>query len=214
MTATTRPAPRRMRKAVSDYHHGDLRAALVHATVVEVERRGLESLTLKGVARRVGVSAPAAYHHFRNKTDLIAAAVAFAFDALDRGLADAEQSSDSEPANRLETLAIAYVRFAILRRGEFRLTFGGHVAGLGLSRRPEVMRPGRSAKARIRKACGEAFGSAGESEQRFAILWGQLVGIAALIVERELGPGLGVDEAVQLARTAVHSHLLGLARKS
>jgi AcrR family transcriptional regulator len=212
--ATT--SPRRVRKGPSSYHHGDLRSALLHATVVLVGRHGVEGLTLKRVAGHVGVSSPAVYHHFRNKTDLIAAGAAFAFETLECDLARALERSDSDAASRLEALARAYVRFAVERRGAYRLSFGAHVSALGLSKLPAVARPGRAAKALFRAAVREAFPeNSGQScEQIFAIFWGQLVGIATLVAERELGPHVDLDEALELARLAVRSHLLGLPRRA
>jgi AcrR family transcriptional regulator len=47
-----------------EYHHGDLRRALIAATVALIEEQGPEAFTLREVARRVGVSHTAPYRHF------------------------------------------------------------------------------------------------------------------------------------------------------
>ena len=58
------------------YHHGDLRNALLKAAREVLEERGPSFLGLREISRRVGVSAPSAYHHFPSR------------DALALGLAE------------------------------------------------------------------------------------------------------------------------------
>jgi AcrR family transcriptional regulator len=65
------PAPR--------YHHGDLRAALLRAAEDELTERGAEGFSLRGVARRVGVSHAAPAHHFADTGALLAALAAEGF---------------------------------------------------------------------------------------------------------------------------------------
>jgi AcrR family transcriptional regulator len=59
------PSPRKT------YHHGNLRQALVDATLVLIEEKGPLGVTLAEAARAAGVSAAAPYRHFRNREDLI-----------------------------------------------------------------------------------------------------------------------------------------------
>ena len=53
------------------YHHGNLRAALVEAARAIVEEQGTRALTLREVARRVGVTHAAPYRHFKDKAALL-----------------------------------------------------------------------------------------------------------------------------------------------
>src|SRR2546426_11040812 len=55
------------------YHHGDLRRALVDAALALISEGGLGTFSLREVARRAGVTPAAAYHHFKDKTALLAA---------------------------------------------------------------------------------------------------------------------------------------------
>jgi AcrR family transcriptional regulator len=59
-----RGRPRRRAPARRSYHHGDLRAALLAAAERELAANGVESFTLRGCARRAGVSHAAPAHHF------------------------------------------------------------------------------------------------------------------------------------------------------
>ena len=53
------------------YHHGNLRQALVEATVRLIEDRGPMGFTLAEAARQAGVSAAAPYRHFTGREQLI-----------------------------------------------------------------------------------------------------------------------------------------------
>ena len=55
------------------YHHGDLRHALVEAALKLVAEKGVQGLTLRETARRVGVSQAAPYRHFADKKELLLA---------------------------------------------------------------------------------------------------------------------------------------------
>jgi AcrR family transcriptional regulator len=64
-----------MTQAKRTYHHGDLRQHLLSTARQLLEERGSAALTLREVARRVGVAAPSAYHHFAS-FDALAATLA------------------------------------------------------------------------------------------------------------------------------------------
>ena len=47
------------------YHHGNLRQALIEATLTLAEETGIEQVSLREVAKRVGVSSGAPFRHRR-----------------------------------------------------------------------------------------------------------------------------------------------------
>ena len=65
--------------ATRPYRHGNLPVALLAAARQILDENGLESLGLRETARRVGVSATAAYRHFSSKNDLLASVAAEGF---------------------------------------------------------------------------------------------------------------------------------------
>ena len=67
------------RKPVNTYHHGDLREALVRAALAEAERGGPEAISIKALAKKLGVSQPAPYRHFADREALLQAVTAEAF---------------------------------------------------------------------------------------------------------------------------------------
>jgi hypothetical protein len=81
----------------ASYHHGDLRDALVRAARTILEKQGLAALSLRGVARVVGVSPAAPYHHFPDKQALLDAVAAQGFDALTAAMENAWRRRLTQP---------------------------------------------------------------------------------------------------------------------
>lgn len=112
-------------KKRDSYHHGDLRNALVNIGVAMLAEEGVEALSLRGLARRAGVSHNAPYQHFADKDALLAAIAEQGFgllaDAIDNSLTGAGTDSFRE---RLIAAGQGYVRFAIDHPHHFRLMFG------------------------------------------------------------------------------------------
>jgi AcrR family transcriptional regulator len=101
------------------YRHGNLPAALLAAARQILDENGLQAVGLRETARRVGVSATAAYRHFTSKEDLLASVAAEGFHEL-----AAAMESASRGANPLSRAGLAYIEFADQNRGLFRLMFG------------------------------------------------------------------------------------------
>jgi AcrR family transcriptional regulator len=106
----------------ANYHHGDLRGALVRAAVELLEESGEAELSLRAVARRAGVSAAAPYRHYADREALISAVAAVGYRDLAGRLAAAHPSPST--SEQLAGVAIAYVQFALERPAMFRIMFG------------------------------------------------------------------------------------------
>src|SRR4029079_1053258 len=63
----TRPAAKAKPPKKDSYHHGDLRRALMDATLRLVEENGPQGFTLRAASRAAGVTPGATYHHFGDK---------------------------------------------------------------------------------------------------------------------------------------------------
>lgn len=102
------------RKRKKEYHHGDLRRAVLEAAFAEVAERGLRELTLREVARKIGVTHAAPYHHFKDREALIEAMAEEAFSELDRALS-ASKVGVSAAGDQLRVVGRAYIDFARAR---------------------------------------------------------------------------------------------------
>ena len=104
------------------YHHGDLKPDLIDAVLELLEDGGESSVSLRAIARRVGVSQTAPYSHFENKADLLASVVAAGFKRFASTMAN-EASTDPSAAQKRLAFGIGYVEFAVNNRALFRLMF-------------------------------------------------------------------------------------------
>lgn len=94
------------------YHHGDLRAALIAGAQRMLCERGAEALSLRELARELGVSHAAPSRHFKDKRALLDAVAIAGFDQLGGALAQALETGENFTA-RLRAVARAYVDFAV-----------------------------------------------------------------------------------------------------
>ncbi|MEM0963286.1 MAG: TetR/AcrR family transcriptional regulator [Bacteroidota bacterium] len=191
----------------ASYHHGDLRRALLDEAGSVLESAGIGALSLRDLARRVGVSATAPYHHFKNKADLATALADDAMADLDTALADAArraQSSGGHPGDRLTAIGVAYVLFAVDHPERFRLAFRpemsapfeGLALGDGL---PEDLVGFRQLVAVVQDLVPDP------KRQRVAAVgaWSIAHGLAALLVDGPLRPLATDRDAVRALAMSV-----------
>jgi AcrR family transcriptional regulator len=117
------------KKRESRYHHGELRRALLDAAAEVVEREGAGALSLRDLARRLGVSHAAPAHHFPDRAALVAELAREGFE-LHAAATRAAGRGARNPRDRLERIARAYVQFALEHTGLFRVMFGREVSDL------------------------------------------------------------------------------------
>jgi len=94
------------------YHHGNLRVALLARAVEVVDERGAADLSLRELARDVGVSHAAPRRHFADRRALLDALAVEGFDRLGQDLRAAVDRAGPAFDARLEELARAYLAFA------------------------------------------------------------------------------------------------------
>lgn len=110
----------------SSYHHGNLRLALLNAAIEQIKEVGVEKLSLRGIARTVGVSQTAPYRHFKDKNQLLADVAAQAFGELyerSRSLIDPNASA----LENIQVTGMAYLQYAIENPEKYRLLFGNTI---------------------------------------------------------------------------------------
>jgi AcrR family transcriptional regulator len=107
------------------YHHGALRAALLEQAERTVRERGADALSLRELARAVGVSHGAPRRHFPDRQALLDAVAEAGFDRLGVELRAAADGAGEEFEPRLRATAAAYVRFATRDPALLDLMFAG-----------------------------------------------------------------------------------------
>ncbi len=175
-------------KAKRRYHHGALRQAILDEAFRVLEKEGLESLSLRGLAASAGVSKTAPYRHFSNKGELLMTLAAEGFgalaDELEAALAGARESRVDAPTDGIRALYRAYIGFARSRPALYRLMF----SRLGFSLHSEKCRINseRALACLVRaveQARARGWRAAQEANSLVLSLWAEVHGWAGLLIE-------------------------------
>lgn len=107
-------------KRAGDFHHGDLREALVQSARQAVEKVGHGAISLRQVADRLGVSQPAMYRHFADKGALLAEVARRSGSEIEDAMRAAMQGKP-DPFEAMRAGGRAYVGWAYAHPNLFRL---------------------------------------------------------------------------------------------
>ena len=107
------------------YHHGNLRTALLVQAERTVREQGVDQLSLRELARQVGVSHGAPRRHFPDRQALLDALAEAGFERLGAELQSAVARAGDDFEARLRATAAAYVRFATRDAALLELMFAG-----------------------------------------------------------------------------------------
>lgn len=192
---------------------GRLRGDILRAASALLDETGDEqAVTLRAVARRVGISAPSIYAHFPDRQAILVAIVREAFAELRAELLAAEERAGEDPAARLRAACAAYLDFSTTQSQRYRVMFGGLWNGT------EALRSGAITEAEAAElgsdnlqvlvagveACVEAGRSASADPFADAVaLWVALHGLAHQRAVAPLFPwpeGIAADLVDRLAR--------------
>src|ERR1700731_4065763 len=107
------------------YHHGNLRTALLAQAERTVREHGVQDLSLRELAREVGVSHGAPRRHFPDRQALLGALAEAGFARLGAELRTAADGAGEAFPARLRATAAAYVSFATRDAALLELMFAG-----------------------------------------------------------------------------------------
>ena len=181
------PAPR-------PYRHGNLPNALRAAARAILDESGPDAVGLRETARRVGVSATAAYRHFSSKEDLLASVAAEGFRELTAAL-----ESGVEGPDPLIGLGLAYVEFALQKRGLFRLMFGPIL--VERAKYPALNEAAKAAFDCVQRVASGVDGGRQEDNAASMAAWGLVHGLSSLFIDDLVPP----SRARVLAEEILHA---------
>jgi len=182
------------------YHHGDLRAALLARATAEIDDRGADALSLRRLARDLGVSHGASARHFRDRAALLDAVALAGFTRL------TQQMRASDDADPLVVAARAYVEFAVQHPHRLSAMYAAKRAA-GVTQ--ELLDAGHGAFAfvveLIEKAQAAGRVRAGDAATQARIVFTSVHGVAMLAIDGllEVSPEQAVDEMIRFVSIAL-----------
>lgn len=111
-----------MTAARTAFHHGDLRAALVHEGLVQARTAGTDAVVLRAATRAVGVTPRAAYRHFADRDALVRAVSRAALAEMAIRIEERQARAD-DAVELLTAVGTGYIAFAIDEPGWFDVAF-------------------------------------------------------------------------------------------
>ncbi len=166
------------------YHHGDLRRALIDAGLVELEDQGVEGLSMRGIAARVGVSHTAPKNHFDGLRGLLTAIAARGFEMLSEEMHATGTTSAADP---VLGPGEGYIRFALQNPELYKLMFSRARTD---AEDPDLKEAAERSYGMLRQIASRLDGqtaSAPDASRRTEwMLWSLVHGYAMLLIEGEL----------------------------
>ncbi|WOJ96048.1 TetR/AcrR family transcriptional regulator [Congregibacter brevis] len=196
------------------YHHGNLRAELLEEAVEQLRHTPAEQLSLRAVARALGVSQTAPYRHFSGKEALLAAIATRGYRELLDLLGSARDAGGDSASQQLRLVARSYVDFAETQEQIFKLMFGPLVQPS--ADYPELRGVSRETLLLVQSILQHGMHN-GEFEEQDVIYlanasWAGIHGVATLRVDT---PGL-YSKHIDLLRqidVAVNAFINGIRRR-
>jgi AcrR family transcriptional regulator len=116
--------PKKETSGQHKYHHGGLKQAILNAGLEMVAESGLESLSLREIARRIGVTTAAPYYHFKDRQSLLIELAIQGYGELFESVRKARETV-SDAMDEVKVTAAAYLRFGRDHRALYAIMFSG-----------------------------------------------------------------------------------------
>ena len=178
--------------------HGDVRRLVLDAAIAIIESDGADSVSMREVARRAGVSHQAPYHYFGDRSGILAAISEEGFAGLAQAFRDVHETE--MPAAKAGF--IAYLNFAREHIGHFRVMFRNDICGVMTHELTAVAAD--SAFDELRLMVSRITGPEIDPNKAFtfaAMLWSLSHGLATLVIDgplpNKLPPGTNLEDQIQ-----------------
>jgi len=160
----------------------------------QLEAGGPSAVSLRGIARAVGMSAPSLYTYFASLGDLFTELIVQSFDSLAATITDALEAAENDVLeNRLAAGPRAYRSWALANPQHFNLIFFDQIAGYKappdgptVDAQIAVLRPIAAVYAEASGLEPDALDSPGDDLNGFLSFWGAFHGLVALEVNHHL----------------------------
>lgn len=181
----------------TDYHHGDLKRALMHAASQLLEDAGYEGFTLRKCAALAGVSPSAPAHHFGDVNGLLNALAVEGFQSLSSKLRSTFLHSTKDLDNPCKTVGVEYLKFAKKNPALYKVMFGSRLN----AENPDLKLASETCFENLRLSVSEMFPNKNKTEVDATSLqmWTSVHGLAMLLIEGRLNFLVGQNGFPSLA---------------
>lgn len=202
-----------MARPKADYHHGDLKRALLDAAFEILKRDGHQGLSMRRLAEHAGVSPAAPYRHYADLETLYAELAREGFLLLAAKLARTRARFKKNALLQFRASGIAYVEFAIAHADLFQMMYGTAIADH--ARHPALIAAEEQAFATLRAIladCQQAnLVRAGDIAEMATAAWIMVHGMAHLLLGNQVMlRNLGRQRARVLTRQMIEYLYVGL----
>lgn len=179
----------------------DVREACVVAARAAIAEHGVENLSLRDVARRLGVSHQAPYKHYANRDALLAEVMRRCFEHFAQHL-DARKHNEL-PHEDMSAMGRAYLEYAQANPLEYRLMFG--TPWPAAAEHPGLVRDAQHAFGLLKLALKRTHGAKASSqaiELDALFIWSALHGLSSILQSNAID-SLGLSQSV-LKKSPTH----------
>lgn len=188
------------------YHHGDLKRSLLDAAKTLLTDKSIDSLSLREIAKHVGVSHMAPYAHFKNKSQLLQTLAADGFNELGERMLSVKYTQP-DPRQLILLYGVQYIEYAVANPQIYRLMLSQTNPGEHLSSAKKInalteLQQASQAPYRLLR---DGFAHFENNEQKVSVqaqgAWAMVHGIASLMIEGHirLENGMGYQEFLSIA---------------
>ena len=192
-----------MSKTKTSYHHGDLGPTLVNAATEMINEGGVDALSLRKLAEKIGVSRTATYHHFAGKHDLLCAVAAQGFASWHKIERQIFTDNSLTVRERYRKFVFSYIEFASQKPAIYDLMFGNTLwkENKGNQALRDVAYPCFHFQVEMTKSWQEQGNlPKGEKTLRLAqVTWSTMHGIARLVIDGIYADASSVEEMCECA---------------
>ncbi len=182
--------------------HENLREACIDQAIEIIELSGIEQLSFREVARRLGVSHQAPYKHFPSRDHILAAIVQRTYKDFASFLD--EVPFDNRPEVELEALGNQYLKYALSNPLQYRLMFSTPLPDLATH--PSMMDGAQHAYERLQRVI-DRMALPVNSAHNAMFAWSTIHGLASLLQAQVMAKVALTDEAVTVATKAVMAQI-------
>lgn len=193
------------------YHHGNLKQALIDATLKLVEERGPNGFTMAEAAKLAGVSSAAPYRHFRSKEDLLEEVALQGFEIFADLMEFAYNGGKPSPLSAFEATGRAYLAFAQKYPGHYITMFE---SGISFNVNSDLAHAAMRAKSVLHRAAEALISRIPPSKKPPSAMvsdhiWAMSHGVVELYTRGEPG-NRSIYSAENLLETGIGIYLRGL----